>query len=232
MHIYYVAGVPYSDELYHHGTKGMKWGRRLYQYANGSLTPLGRIHYGVKDASKAIVKRVGGAAKRYIDKRTEKYKRAHPWTMSKEELNEYTNRLIEEKNYIDLKRQTKSRGREVVGDILSTGAKILASKAFEAIGNNIVSKEKAKADAKYETKMTKSSAKNKLLYDEIIDKGQRKRIKNDASFKLMQDVQKNYGTMSVKDIQDSAEKWENLKKMENRFGMTSNSNNQKKKSKP
>lgn len=31
----------------HSGTKGMRWGQRLYQYLNGSLTPLGREHYGV-----------------------------------------------------------------------------------------------------------------------------------------------------------------------------------------
>lgn len=34
-----------SDELQHHGTKGMKWGRRLYQNKDGSLTPLGKKHY-------------------------------------------------------------------------------------------------------------------------------------------------------------------------------------------
>lgn len=36
-----------SDELYHSGVKGMKWYRRLYQYKDGSYTPLGRIHYGI-----------------------------------------------------------------------------------------------------------------------------------------------------------------------------------------
>lgn len=40
----------YTDnwtELYHHGIKGQKHGQRRYQNADGSLTPLGREHYGV-----------------------------------------------------------------------------------------------------------------------------------------------------------------------------------------
>lgn len=36
--------------LVHHGTDGMHWGKRKYQYEDGSLTPLGRIHYGVGEA--------------------------------------------------------------------------------------------------------------------------------------------------------------------------------------
>ena len=32
----------YNNELYHHGVKGMKWGVRRYQNADGSLTAAGR----------------------------------------------------------------------------------------------------------------------------------------------------------------------------------------------
>lgn len=38
------------NELYHYGTKNMKWGVRRYQYEDKSLTPEGRIHYGVGPA--------------------------------------------------------------------------------------------------------------------------------------------------------------------------------------
>ena len=32
-------------ELYHYGRRGMKWGQRLYQNKDGSLTALGRLRY-------------------------------------------------------------------------------------------------------------------------------------------------------------------------------------------
>lgn len=40
-----------NGELYHHGTKGMKWGRRRYQNPDGSLTPAGRKRYGSGESS-------------------------------------------------------------------------------------------------------------------------------------------------------------------------------------
>lgn len=36
----------YSNELYHHGIKGQKWGVRRFQYSDGTLTPQGRKRYG------------------------------------------------------------------------------------------------------------------------------------------------------------------------------------------
>lgn len=37
----------YSSSLVHHGIKGMKWGVRRYQNADGSLTPAGQHRYGI-----------------------------------------------------------------------------------------------------------------------------------------------------------------------------------------
>lgn len=34
-----------NGELYHHGIKGMKWGRRRFQTKDGSLTPAGKKRY-------------------------------------------------------------------------------------------------------------------------------------------------------------------------------------------
>lgn len=42
--------VKYSDELYHHGIKGQKWGVRRWQNPDGTLTPEGVKRYGKGEA--------------------------------------------------------------------------------------------------------------------------------------------------------------------------------------
>jgi hypothetical protein len=44
-----------SNYLAHHGVKGQEWGKRRWQYADGSLTPAGREHYGYGEARKSSV---------------------------------------------------------------------------------------------------------------------------------------------------------------------------------
>lgn len=49
MGTYYIAGFPVSDELYHHGIKGQRWGIRRYQNEDGTLTAAGKARYGTAE---------------------------------------------------------------------------------------------------------------------------------------------------------------------------------------
>ena len=83
----YYAVIPAGDELYHHGVKGMHWGVRRYQNANGSLTSEGRAR--VKEwKAKEIKRRSAGYTKieRKLDKKSEKL------------INKRNKRLMKEKD--------------------------------------------------------------------------------------------------------------------------------------
>ncbi len=47
---YYVCGIPYSDELYHHGIKGQKWGIRRFQNKDGTRTAAGKKRYNYSES--------------------------------------------------------------------------------------------------------------------------------------------------------------------------------------
>lgn len=87
-----------SDELYHWGIKGMKWGVRRYQNKDGTLTPAGKKHYSGEGTD-------GSEKPDYAPKASKK--KAGDYT--DEELRAQINRMQMEKQYRDLAGQTNVR---------------------------------------------------------------------------------------------------------------------------
>lgn len=111
----------YTDELYHHGVIGMKWGVRRYQNKDGSLTNAGK--------------------KRSKSESTEAhpdYTRAHSKksvkSMSDSELQKVNNRLNMERNYKSLTTKEKSKGKKFVETAI-IGAAVAG--ATIAVGNRV-----------------------------------------------------------------------------------------------
>ena len=126
MNTYYVAGIPYSSELYHHGIKGQKWGIRRFQNPDGTLTAEGQRRYGSQLGE-------------YADKRQGLIRRLNTgdWALGRKRLGERlearyerkaseakaAGRLKEAKNYEELRKAQKQRNidREVYQSRTSTG---------------------------------------------------------------------------------------------------------------
>ena len=145
--IYYVAGIPYSDELYHHGIKGQKWGVRRFQNLDRTLTALGKIRYGAGKvaetagkAAKATGKAVAKVAKSVKDKAVTRYKRKHINAMTVQELREYTNRLNMEAAYKEAKKRNRGPVKKVVGDILQKAGNKIVDRALNELTNKIFDK--------------------------------------------------------------------------------------------
>ena len=64
-----------DDFLEHHGVKFQRWGHRRYQNYDGSLTPLGRIHRGLKSAKRDMSRGVKSIEKD-VKKAASKVKKA------------------------------------------------------------------------------------------------------------------------------------------------------------
>jgi hypothetical protein len=89
-----------NGELYHHGIKGQKWGRRRYQNADGSLTPAGKKRY-----------------RRQSDDDVS--------NMSDKELRDKVNRMNLERRYVNLSKSDparRGRGFDAASKAASAGA--------------------------------------------------------------------------------------------------------------
>lgn len=139
--------------LVHHGIKGQKKGLRRYQNPDGSLTPAGRIRYGVGEARRKVseasskdVKNVQSviksgkelqkAGKAIVNESMKKTAQKNEprgskfdvdlSTISDKDLQRVVNRMNLERQYKQLKPKQINKGQKMVDDILNYGGSALS----------------------------------------------------------------------------------------------------------
>ena len=123
--------------LAHYGVLGQKHGKRRYQYEDGSLTPLGRVHYGIGQGKHRT--KTEATSSKTSSEETSKPKKASE--MTDDELRDAIARKQLEDNYNRLfaTPEKKSLGKKFI-DNLSEKAVIGMSQAVVNVGSKWVEK--------------------------------------------------------------------------------------------
>jgi hypothetical protein len=183
------------DELYHYGILGQKWGIRRFQNPDGSLTAVGKIHYGTQEVGKKIRSTTSKVAKNIVNRKIEKYKEKHPNKMSDAELRDKINRIQMENQYREMMRQNNKPigvGRKIALDILETSAKSLAGGLINRLNREW------EEDAAYD---------RRVEYEKRDQKRAEARDKKTMSYKFDKYVEK---TLPKKFTDFKQEDWENF----------------------
>lgn len=117
------GGDTMTNELYHHGIKGMKWGVRKKHYSKEELTGVKKV----VDSTRQMNDTLRVSNQNHINNNSKKNsKRMDLSSMSDQELRSQINRELLERQYNDVFNQKKvSKGREYAKNILKTTGTVL-----------------------------------------------------------------------------------------------------------
>lgn len=176
-----LTSVDNTPSLLHFRTKGSKNGVRLYQYEDGSLTPLGRIHYGVgkgrekgepeksdRQKEKELKANIANKIKQFSESRKAKAEartkekeaeqkqredaRKEIRNLSDQELNARLARLQKEKQYSELLNERENREKGPVRAAVSKLLKEAAENLARKTLNEVVDQVIRKGKSKLQEK--------------------------------------------------------------------------------
>lgn len=126
-----------DGELYHHGTKGMKWGVRRYQNKDGSLTPAGRMRYGAGKAAEGVKNAVKGAIEKHKAKKAAEKESERIEKLMKKPINKLTSSELAERTALATK-QKQLREIESQSRTLENNAKSFVKKFGSKMLNDAI----------------------------------------------------------------------------------------------
>lgn len=187
--MYYIGNVGFGREVYHSGVKGQVHGVRRYQYEDGSLTPLGRVHYGVgqvRDAVKRTIQKRKKASEDRLVEATRRQKLKNEYLAEKNRTRELQGRAVSVQN-----KNSKPNEREIAENRMKQVANVI--KSLSKAERERKKKEALKAQDNEEIE-SKRIAKQKSQLDRETSEEKLKRTQNDAERKLQERLIQELGT--------------------------------------